>query len=199
MSLVAAIEERVAGAKDVVVSRAASPRVKTAVAAVTNVHEAPAVRGRTVWEAAPPGLVCVESPNWWGRHEAEPANRPCFSVDRRSHVVVAGMPTVEDPPDWAERIELLRRCLRTASQHAGIVPAHGDPEAPWAVLLLPIPAERVAAACVQRGVAGVAALAPRVPELPGGVRIAVPLGAGTEWSAAVVASITHEIERTGAA
>ena len=43
------------------------------------------------------------------------------------------------------------------------------------------------------------ALDPRVPELPGGVRLALPAGAGSEWVAAVVASITQAVERSGAA
>ncbi len=34
----------------------------------------------------------------------------------------------------------MRRCLHAATQLRGVAPAHGEPEAPWAVLLLPVAA-----------------------------------------------------------
>ena len=47
------------------------------------------------------------------------------------------------------------------------------------------------------GVRGVAALEPRMPELPGAIRLCLPEGAGSEWCSGVVASIVHEVERIG--
>jgi hypothetical protein len=197
VSLASAIASAIGDARHVIVSRAASPELKALLARHSPV-EAPVVAGATVWHAAPPGLAFVETPNWWGLREAAPVTRPYVVLDRRCDEVVNGMPQRPDPAGWSARTELLRRCMRTAGQLAGAGPAHGDPEAPWGVLLLPVAAEAVEAACRARGIHELTALDPRLPELPGGLRLEAPEAAGAEWSAAVVASIAHEIERTGA-
>lgn len=184
-------------ATPLVVSRAASPELRDLLGDAYDVVVAPVYRGRTLWSAVN-GRACVETPNWWGRAEPVPQDRDAIVIDRRHDRILRGTIMGDDPTDWADRILVLRRCLRTAAQLAGVRPAHGDPEAPWAVLLLPIAAEAVAEACVRRGLPGVEALAPRVPELPGGLRLEAPSLAGSDWSASVVASIEQATEQSGA-
>lgn len=181
----------------VVVSRAASPELRRELERALWVVEAPVLRGKTVWEAAGTGAVCIESPNWWGRDEHMPPDRACVVVDRRRSECRDRLVEGGGPPDWTKRVGTLRSCLRSAAQVRGVRPAHGDPEAPWAILCLPISAESVAARALANGVTGVAALEPRIPELPGGIRLCLPEGAGSEWCSGVVASIVHEMERIG--
>ncbi len=194
MTFLDPLEQSLRGCEHVVVSRAVSPEVRRVVARMAQVREAPVYRGRTVWPAAHDPMV-VETPNYWGR--LEPLPRPtvrAIVIDRRTGEVTDPADVRPIPPRWDERTAALRHCLRSAAQLRGVAPAHGDPEAPWAILLLPIAAERVAASEVP----GLAALAPRVPELPGGLRIEAPAGAGSEWSSVVVASIRTAMEDDGA-
>jgi hypothetical protein len=199
VNLRTALRNARAGSTGLVVSRAASPELWRACNGIAGVAEAPVLAGRTVWEAIPGGAVVAETPNWWGRIEPIPEGRRHWVLDRRSgEAHLRATPCDTEPVGWAERIAALRACVRAAGQVRGVGAAHGDPEAPWAIVLLPVAPEAVAERCGTTGVTGVAALAPRMPELPGGLRIEAGVDAGSEWCAAVVASIRHVLERSGA-
>ncbi len=174
------------GATQVAVSRAASPEFRHAVSQIVDVVEAPVVRGRAVWEAVPPATAIVEQPNWWGRLEDVPSGS--IVLDRRS--------APDQAQQWRMRVDLSRHLGRNLNQLSGVQLAHGNPEAPWFVLLLPIPGETAVAALADRNVTGVVAIDRSYAELPGGVRIEPPMTSPGLWQETCVASLAEVITRT---
>ncbi len=172
----------------VAVSRAGDPALTAAVGEVAATVEVPAVRGRSVWAARPAPFAIVEQPNWWGRLETMPAE-PHVLLDHRTGETLAG-------EDWLRRVRLARRVARTLSVLPGVRLAHGDPEAPWFVALLPVRAADAVARLREDGVAGVVPLLPTRPELPGGVRVHLDAD-GPGVVAACVASLRNVLDARG--
>ncbi len=181
---------RTAAPRWVAVSRAADPVLAAAVGDVASTVEIPALRGRTIWAARPAPFAVVEQPNWWGRLETMPAE-PYVVLDHRTEAT-----EFRPQGEWEERVRFARRVARTLGVLPGVRLAHGDPEAPWFVALLPVLATEVVARLHEDGLVGVAPLRPTRPELPGGVR--VHLDADEPGSLAVcVASLRNILESRG--
>lgn len=161
-------------APEIAVSRGVSPWLKGALARLAPVVEADAVRGRAVWATAPAAVVVVEQPNWWGRLESVPAGAIVF--DHRGD-------------GWDGRVRQVRRLARSVTQIPGVRAAHDAIEAPWFVVLLPVPQERVAEALAAASVPGATAVGRRHAELPGGLRLAPPESDPGLWLRSCVACI----------
>ncbi len=141
-----------------------------------------------MWSAADtagPMVAVVEDPNWLGCAESTPAGP-----------FVVGS-AVEPGRRWAERTRVARKLAGTLAQAPGVwsLPAGA---APWFALSTPIAAERIAAAAGADGLEGLTPLGDRFPDVPGGIRIALPDPVPAGWEAACVASVRRAIdEETG--
>lgn len=163
-------------------------------------RDCPVVRGRTVWPVRKYGLAIVESPNRYGRREIPPATirtsilvtesgarlpeswKPSAlvlgsggrwqSFPIESSATAFAWDISSDRRRYEARTHVARDLARRLAQVARVHLAHGIPESPTFVILVPCPPE-----AVSRSVREVTAVISTVPMviagLPGSLRVTV--------------------------
>jgi hypothetical protein len=165
------------GCDFVVMSSAAPDRIASAVGPIS-VRTCPTVAGRTVWDAVPGSWRVVVSPNRFGIFERGPADDELAVLITESGAGVASTPysaacvEAEDgswhlfdrsdsshsqPPAFAterasfeRRAKQARRLAKRLTQVGGIGLAHGHPQGPRFVILVPADPADVAMAVQRR-------------------------------------------------
>ena len=179
---------------------AASRRVVRSALAGRRTRDYPVVRGRTVWPVQEHDLAVVDSPNRYGRRETPPVTiRTAILVtESGAHLPESWRPSAlvvgsgghwrpvspassgtalpwdvaEDRRRYEARTRLARNLARRLTQVARVHLAHGIPESPTFVILVPCPPEAVSKAV--NGVPGAISIVPMViAGLPGSLRITV--------------------------
>ncbi len=179
---------------------AASRRVLRTALVGRTTRDYPVVRGRTVWPDRKYGLAIVESPNRYGRPEIPPATvRTSILVTEsgaglpeswkpsalvvgsggrwqpfpiESSAAAFSLDISDDRRSYEARTRVARDLARRLAQVARVHLAHGIPESPAFVILVPCPPEAVSRSV--RGVTGAISTVPMViPGLPGSLRVTV--------------------------
>ncbi len=172
----------------VAISEAASPIVRAAVAD-RPVVRCPVVRGKTVWAVASASVAVVESPNWLGTVEAAPEQldsvlitpeqapaptwRPAVTIVR-AHGEWRRLRSQLEPDGsrrYRSRTAAARRLAKQLTQAPGLHLAHGAPESPTFVVLVPDVSRPVGRPFGDGGRLDVEPVA--TPGLPGALRITV--------------------------
>ncbi|MEN8234003.1 MAG: hypothetical protein ABFR89_03680 [Actinomycetota bacterium] len=179
------------------VSRALEPGLRDELTKAIGVSELPILRGRTVVPESIEGTVILGHPNYLGRFE-HPPNAPVLWIpglwselrplpDGARVTALTSSGTVEETQRHVERTRRFAKQLRQISG----VDLVAMPETPVLVILAAFnPSEHV------DSLRGVSRLGADFPELPGAVRIEVPLDMTgprfDRYAASVVGEITEE-------
>jgi hypothetical protein len=148
----------------------------------------PTVRGATVWGTVDDAVVIVEHPNGFGRPELVPAARQAILVLRSGvprpaaagNLALASSATVVCSADPAATADGYATATVQACRFALLLRqlprfrlAHGTPRSPIFVAMFPLDPYRVTSAFAESTHLAAEAIAPRFPDLPGGVLIRV--------------------------
>lgn len=197
----------------VAISDGASPELQAAVADRSTVW-CPVVRGTTVWAVAHLDAAVVESPNWLGRVEvvpdalksvlvmpeptATPTGGPGATIIRvgGNWRLEGSKPQAAFSLDYRSRTAAARRLAKQLNQVPGVRLAHGEPDSPTFILLVPDVAAVTGWTVVDGGQVVVEPVT--VPGLPGALRITVLAAVDDAVSADLVAHMSRpRVEHNG--